>query len=70
MNKTAKITVEIDGKRKEIEVRGKIRVDKLLEKLGIYPETAVVVRGGNLLCDDELLSDGDEVKVVVATSKG
>jgi len=66
-----KIVVEVDGKRREVEFKGrKIRVDKLLELLSIYPETAVVVKGKELLCDDELLAGGEEVKVVVATSKG
>ena len=66
-----KIVVLIDGKEKEVEFKGKkIRVDKLLETMGIFPETAVVVKDGELLCDDELLNDGDRVKVVVATSKG
>ena len=66
-----KILVELDGKEKEVEFKGKrIRVDRLLELLNIYPETAVVVKGGELLCDDELLADGERVKVVVATSKG
>lgn len=66
-----RIVVLIDGKEKEVDFKGKrIRVDKLLETMGIFPETAVVVKDGELLCDDELLSDGDRVKVVVATSKG
>ncbi len=66
-----KIVVLIDGKEREVEFKGKkIRVDKLLESMGIFPETAVVVKEGELLCDDELLKDGERVKVVVATSKG
>ena len=66
-----RILVEMDGKEREVEIRGKsIRVDRLLDLLNIYPETAVVVKEGKLLCDDERLSDGERVKVVVATSKG
>ncbi|MEO2064967.1 MAG: thiamine biosynthesis protein ThiS [Desulfurobacteriaceae bacterium] len=66
-----KILVELEGKEREVEFKGKrIRVDKLLDLLNIYPETAVVVKGKELLCDDDLLSDGERVKVVVATSKG
>ncbi len=66
-----KIVVLIEGKEREVEFKGKkIRVDKLLESMGIFPETAVVVKEGELLCDDELLEDGEKVKVVVATSKG
>ena len=65
------ILVEIDGRERKVEIRGKrIRVDKLLEKLNVFPETAVVVRGGELLCDDDLIQSGERVKVVVATSKG
>ncbi|SMO42379.1 sulfur carrier protein [Balnearium lithotrophicum] len=66
-----KILVEIEGKEREVEIKGKkVRVDKLLENMGIYPETAVVVRGKGLLCDDDYVLDGERVKVVVATSKG
>ena len=65
------ILVEIDGRERKVEIRGKrIRVDKLLEKLNVFPETAVVVKGGELLCDDDLIQSGERVKVVVATSKG
>jgi len=66
-----KILVEINGKEKEVEIKGKsIRVDRLLELLSIYPETAVVVKDEELLCDDDRINDGEKVKVVVATSKG
>ncbi|RUM90494.1 MAG: thiamine biosynthesis protein ThiS [Thermovibrio sp.] len=66
-----KILVEIEGNEREVEIKGKkVRVDKLLESLRIYPETAVVVRGKELLCDDDYVSNGERVKIVVATSKG
>ncbi len=66
-----KILIEIDGRERELEIRGrKIRVDRLLEEMGIYPETAVVVKDGELLCDDDYVQDGERIKVVVATSKG
>ncbi|MEO2082753.1 MAG: thiamine biosynthesis protein ThiS [Desulfurobacteriaceae bacterium] len=65
------ILVEMDGKEKRVEVKGKkVRVDRLLEELGLFPETAVLVRDGELLCDDDFVSDGEKVKVIVATSKG
>ncbi len=65
------ITVEIDGKVEKVPIEKKsIRVDKLLESLNIYPETAVVLKDGKLLCDDERIKPGDRIKIVVATSKG
>jgi len=45
-----RILVEMDGKEREVEIKGNsIRVDRLLELLNIYPETAVVVKDGKLL---------------------
>lgn len=65
------IMVEMEGKEVKIPLKGKgIRVDKLLENLGIFPETAVVLKEGKLLCDDERVKAGDKIKIVVATSKG
>jgi sulfur carrier protein len=66
-----KILVEMDGAKKVVEFKGKrIKVSSLLELLNLYPETAVVVKQGKLLCDDKWLEDGEEVEVVVATSRG
>ncbi|WP_022847046.1 MULTISPECIES: ubiquitin family protein [unclassified Desulfurobacterium] len=65
------ISVEIDGKVITVPIKKRsIRVDSLLEKLSIYPETAVVIRGKELLCDDDRINEGEKVKIVVATSKG
>ncbi|WP_163329491.1 thiamine biosynthesis protein ThiS [Desulfurobacterium thermolithotrophum] len=67
----SKILLEINSKEKEIEIKGKsIRVDKLMELINIYPETAVAVKDGELLCDDDKIKDGERIKIVVATSKG
>jgi sulfur carrier protein len=66
-----KILVEIDGAKKPVEFKGdKIKVSSLLELLNLYPETAVVVKGGQLLCDDKWIKDGEDVEVVIATSRG
>jgi sulfur carrier protein len=65
------VKVEIHGKVKTVEVGKKgIRVSKLLKLLDIYPETAVVLKNGELVCEDEILKDEDEVKVIVAISRG
>jgi len=66
-----KVSVELYGKEREVEIKGRsVRVDRLLEKLDIFPETAVVLRDGKLLCDDARVKDGEKVKVVVAISRG
>ncbi|WP_457567993.1 thiamine biosynthesis protein ThiS [Desulfurobacterium sp.] len=65
------IKVELEGKEISIPIKKQsIRVDSLLKKLSIYPETAVVVKGKELLCDDDRINNGEKVKIIVATSKG
>jgi sulfur carrier protein len=66
-----KVQVEVLGEIKEVEIKkDSIRVDNLLEKLGFFPETAVVLRNGELLCDDDRVKSGEKVKIIVATSRG
>ena len=66
-----KVQVEVLGEIKEVEIKkDSIRVDNLLEKLGFFPETAVVLRNGKLLCDDDRVKSGEKVKIIAATSRG
>ncbi len=66
-----KVYVEVLGKTKEVDIKkNSIRVDKLLERLGFFPETAVVLKDGELLCDDDKVNSGEKVKVIVAISRG
>jgi len=65
------IRVEINGKEETVKIKkSSIRVDSLLKSLNIYPETAVVVKGKELLCDDDRIHSGEKVKILIATSKG
>jgi sulfur carrier protein ThiS len=52
------IRVIIDGKEHELEMK-RIRVEILLRRLHINPETALVLRGGALIPEDEDLVEGD-----------
>ncbi len=61
----------IDGKKIKVDLPKKgVRVNKLLLDMGIYPETAVVLKDGELLCDDDVVKNDDKLEVVVAISKG
>ena len=46
------------------------RVRELLHKLGMSIEDAVVLRDGRPMLDDEVLGEGDEVRVLRAASGG
>ncbi len=68
-----KLQVELipAGRRVEIEVSGKVRVLDVIRSLGLSVEGAIVTKDdGKVLAEDELLSEGESVKVYLASSGG
>ena len=41
-----------------------------LQKINIIPESVIATRGGEMILDDEILKDGDVVKLVAVISGG
>lgn len=62
--------VVICNPRRELELSGKKRVDKLLEELGLNPESHIVVRGREMLTRDEWIEPSDTVEIISAISGG
>lgn len=56
--------------RREVDVPGPMRVGALLERLGIARESALVIRGDDLVPGDTLLADTDTVEVRPVISGG
>jgi sulfur carrier protein ThiS len=52
------IRVIIDGKEHKLDMK-RIRVEILWRRLHINPETALVLRGGKFITEDEDLVEGD-----------
>ncbi len=48
----------------------KMKVKDLLKRLNLSPESTLVVRGDEVLTEDELLRRGDEVRIIIAISGG
>jgi sulfur carrier protein ThiS len=41
-----------------------------LEKCSILPESVIATRGGELILEDEILDEGDEIKLIAVISGG
>ena len=55
---------------KEYEVRPGMDLLAALEKSGILSESVIATRDGELILDDEILKNGDIVKLVAVISGG
>ncbi len=55
---------------KEYEVRPGMTLHHALQKIGVQPETVLPTRDGQLLTEDEILQEGDVIKLVAVISGG
>lgn len=62
--------VRIRYPRRTVEIGGRRSVQRLLLELGFDPESALVVRNGQLLTRDMVISEADEVEIIPAISGG
>lgn len=64
------INVRLEPDGKDLEFHGLKTVLGLLNKLGLRPTMALVIRDGGLLTSDIRLKKGDEILVRKVTSAG
>ena len=55
---------------REVEVKGPRRVREVLKELDLLPESVLVVRGDDLVTEDELLKDEDRIEIRPVMSGG
>jgi sulfur carrier protein len=55
---------------KEYEVKSGMTLLSSLEKCGILSESVIATREGELILDDEILKDGEVVKLIAVISGG
>jgi sulfur carrier protein ThiS len=55
---------------KEYEVKPGMTLLSALEKSNILPESVIATRAGEMILEDEILKDGDVVKLVAVISGG
>ncbi len=55
---------------REVEVNGPRRVRELLKELSLLPEAVLVVRGDDLVTEDDVLRDDDRIEIRPVMSGG
>ncbi len=64
------MTVKLILRDKEYEVRAGMTLLASLQKISILPEAVLATREGEMILDDEILKDGQVVKLVSVISGG
>jgi len=64
------MTVKLILRGKEYEVKSGTTVRHALEKAGVNSESVLATRDGELITDDEILHEGDVIKLVAVISGG
>ena len=62
--------VKLILRNKEFEVKPGMTLLSALQKVDIIPESVIATREGEMILDDEILKDGDVVKLVAVISGG
>ncbi len=63
------IKVRLKGKVKELDLE-RVKLERLLNLLGINPEDVLVIKSGKLITEDYVLKDGDEIEIFEVVSQG
>lgn len=64
------MTVKLVLRDKVMEVKPGMNLLDSLKKAGILPESVIASRNGELILEDEILNDGEEVKLIAVISGG
>ncbi len=62
--------VKLILRNKEYEVKPGMTLLSALQKISVIPESVIATRDGEMILDDEILKDGDVVKLVAVISGG
>jgi sulfur carrier protein ThiS len=64
------MTAKLILRKKEYEVKAGMSLLDALKKNNIVPESVIATRDGELITDDEILKDGDVIKLIAVISGG
>ena len=64
------MTAKLILRDKEYEVKAGMTLLSSLDKAGILPESVIATREGELILDDEILKNGEVIKLISVISGG
>jgi sulfur carrier protein len=64
------MTVKLILRDKEFDVRPGMTLLSSLEKINVLPEAVLATRNGEMILEDEILKDGEIIKLVAVISGG
>jgi sulfur carrier protein len=62
--------VHLTNPSKDLDIQGPTRVKQLLQQLQLTPEAYLVIRGDELVTEDEVLNDSDSIEIRSVISGG
>ena len=62
--------VKIVLRKQEFEVRPGMTLEAALKKCNILPEGVIATRDGEMITEDEIIKDGETIKLVAVISGG
>ena len=62
--------VRLEPQGKQLTISGRRRVGELVQSLGILAGTVMVIRGDELLTDDDMVEDADAIELRAVISGG
>lgn len=57
-------------RNKEFEVHAGMTLLSALKKINIVPESVIATKDGEMILEDEILKDGDVIKLIMVISGG
>ena len=64
------VLVKLVLRNKEYEVKPGMTLLAALQKINVVPESVIATREGEMILDDEILKDGDMIKLIAVISGG
>ena len=64
------MSVRLILRDKEFDVKPGMMLLDALKKIDVVPESVIATRNGEMILDDEILKDGDVVKLIAVISGG